>query len=260
MFNKLTVEYYGAPTPLQQLASFQTPEARTILVIAVRQVGDGRDRAHPARLRPRHQPQQRRPVIRVNLPMLTEERRREYIKLARTRARTPRSPSATSAARPRRSSTAWSRTARSVRTRAPAPRRSSRPSPRSTSTWSTTCSSTRKPSSSTSEVHLPPHMSTSPPSSSARPDGDPVAPPRRRRCATPRPTPPTRAGSQPAGRHRRGRGPRRARRRPACSSARRASSSSRGRRSCVGVWELRAALAQGRSTCRSCRSLAGALA
>jgi len=32
MFNKLLVDYYGAPTPLQQLASFQTPEARTILV------------------------------------------------------------------------------------------------------------------------------------------------------------------------------------------------------------------------------------
>ena len=32
MFNKLIVDYYGAPTPLQQLASFQTPEARTILV------------------------------------------------------------------------------------------------------------------------------------------------------------------------------------------------------------------------------------
>ena len=32
MFNKLTVDYYGAPTPLQQLATFQTPEARTILV------------------------------------------------------------------------------------------------------------------------------------------------------------------------------------------------------------------------------------
>ena len=31
MFNKLTVDYYGAPTPLQQLASFQRPEARTIL-------------------------------------------------------------------------------------------------------------------------------------------------------------------------------------------------------------------------------------
>ncbi|MFA8313708.1 ribosome recycling factor, partial [Burkholderia pseudomallei] len=28
MFNKLMVEYYGTPTPLQQLASFQVPEAR----------------------------------------------------------------------------------------------------------------------------------------------------------------------------------------------------------------------------------------
>ena len=32
MFNKLLVDYYGAPTPMQQLASFQTPEARTILI------------------------------------------------------------------------------------------------------------------------------------------------------------------------------------------------------------------------------------
>ena len=32
MFSKLTVEYYGSRTPLQQLASFQTPEARTILI------------------------------------------------------------------------------------------------------------------------------------------------------------------------------------------------------------------------------------
>ena len=32
MFQKLLVDYYGAPTPLQQLASFQTPEARTIII------------------------------------------------------------------------------------------------------------------------------------------------------------------------------------------------------------------------------------
>src|SRR5471030_2040036 len=32
MFNKLTVDYYGSQTPLQQLASFQTPDARTILI------------------------------------------------------------------------------------------------------------------------------------------------------------------------------------------------------------------------------------
>lgn len=32
MFNKLLVDYYGAPTPLQQLATFQVPEARTVLI------------------------------------------------------------------------------------------------------------------------------------------------------------------------------------------------------------------------------------
>ena len=118
MFNKLTVEYYGAPTPLQQLASFQTPEARTILVIPFDKsvMGEIERTLRDSNLG--INPNNDGKVIRVNLPMLTEERRREYIKLARTRARTPRSPSATSAARPRRSSTAWSRTARSVRTRA----------------------------------------------------------------------------------------------------------------------------------------------
>ena len=32
MFHKLNAEYYGTPTPLQQLASFQVPEARTVLI------------------------------------------------------------------------------------------------------------------------------------------------------------------------------------------------------------------------------------
>ena len=32
MFSKILVDYYGTPTPLQQLASFQIPEARTVLV------------------------------------------------------------------------------------------------------------------------------------------------------------------------------------------------------------------------------------
>ena len=32
MFQKVLVDYYGAPTPLQQLASFQNPEARTIII------------------------------------------------------------------------------------------------------------------------------------------------------------------------------------------------------------------------------------
>ena len=32
MFEQLMVDYYGAPTPMQQLASFQIPEARTVLI------------------------------------------------------------------------------------------------------------------------------------------------------------------------------------------------------------------------------------
>ena len=32
MFSKVLVDYYGAPTPIQQLASFQTPEARMIVI------------------------------------------------------------------------------------------------------------------------------------------------------------------------------------------------------------------------------------
>jgi ribosome recycling factor len=32
MFNKLTADYYGSPTPLNQLASFHLPEARMVIV------------------------------------------------------------------------------------------------------------------------------------------------------------------------------------------------------------------------------------
>ena len=32
MFEQILVDYYGAPTPMQQLASFQIPEARTVLI------------------------------------------------------------------------------------------------------------------------------------------------------------------------------------------------------------------------------------
>ncbi len=86
MFNKLTVEYYGSRTPLQQLASFQTPEARTILITPF-------DKSAMAEIERTLRdsdlginPNSDGTVIRVNLPQLTEERRREYIKLARTKA------------------------------------------------------------------------------------------------------------------------------------------------------------------------------
>jgi ribosome recycling factor len=86
LFNKLTVEYYGAPTPLQQLASFQNPEPRTILVIpfdksAMHEI-ERSIRNSDLGVNPSSDGNQ----IRCVMPELTEERRREYIKLAHHKA------------------------------------------------------------------------------------------------------------------------------------------------------------------------------
>ena len=86
MFSKVVVEYYGAPTPLQQLASFQIPEARTVLVAPY-------DKSSMAAIERALRdsdlgvnPSNDGNVIRLNLPQLTEERRKDYIKLARGKA------------------------------------------------------------------------------------------------------------------------------------------------------------------------------
>ena len=86
MFAKLTADYYGAPTPLQQLATFQVPDARMVLITPYdksamtaieRSIRDSDLGVNPSN--DGH-------VIRVNFPQLTEERRKEYIKLARHKA------------------------------------------------------------------------------------------------------------------------------------------------------------------------------
>lgn len=86
MFSKVLVDYYGSPTPLQQLASFTTPEPRTILISpfdmsamsaierALRDSDLGVNPGNDGR------------IIRVVLPHLTEERRKEYVRLARHKA------------------------------------------------------------------------------------------------------------------------------------------------------------------------------
>jgi ribosome recycling factor len=86
LFNKLMVDYYGAPTPLQQLASFQNPEPRTILVIpfdksAMREI-EKTIRDSDLGINPSSDGNQ----IRCVMPELTEERRKEYIKLAHHKA------------------------------------------------------------------------------------------------------------------------------------------------------------------------------
>ena len=86
MFQKLLVDYYGAPTPLQQLASFQTPEARTILISPF---DKSAMTAIEKTLRDSDlgvNPSNDGNVIRCVLPALTEERRKEYIKMAKHEA------------------------------------------------------------------------------------------------------------------------------------------------------------------------------
>ncbi|HNT25138.1 MAG TPA: ribosome recycling factor [Anaerolineales bacterium] len=85
LVEKMPVEYYGSPTPLQQLASISVPEARMLVIRPF----DGStlktiERAILASdlgLTPNNDGK----VIRLNLPPLTEERRRDLVKLVHNR-------------------------------------------------------------------------------------------------------------------------------------------------------------------------------
>ena len=86
MFNKLVAEYYGTPTPIQQLASFSSQDARTIIV-APYDMGalDAIERA----IRDSDlgvNPSNDGKSIRCVFPELTEERRKDYIKIAKGKA------------------------------------------------------------------------------------------------------------------------------------------------------------------------------
>jgi ribosome recycling factor len=82
----LPVDYYGAPTPLQQLANVTVPEPRMLVVHPFDQSSlkeIERAIAHAdLGLNPSNDGQ----VIRVVFPELTEERRKEFVKIARERA------------------------------------------------------------------------------------------------------------------------------------------------------------------------------
>ncbi|AZQ76145.1 MAG: ribosome recycling factor [Flaviflexus sp.] len=86
MFNSILVDYYGAPTPLQQLATVAIPEARTVTISPYDrssiQAIDKALRESDLGVNPTDDGQ----FLRINLPPLTEERRRDYVKLARTKA------------------------------------------------------------------------------------------------------------------------------------------------------------------------------
>ena len=85
LFNKVIVDYYGAPTALNQLASVQVPEAR---VAIINPFDKGAMASIEKALRESDlgvNPSNEGVSIRINFPQLTEERRKEYIKLAKSK-------------------------------------------------------------------------------------------------------------------------------------------------------------------------------
>ena len=85
LVERLQVEYYGAPVPLLQLASISVPEPRALLIrpfdaTSLRAIERG-ILASDLGLTPNNDGK----VIRLNLPVLTEERRRDLVKVVHTR-------------------------------------------------------------------------------------------------------------------------------------------------------------------------------
>ena len=86
MFNKIVVDYYGAMTPINQLSSLTVPEPRMAVIspydksslgIIERAIRDSDLGVNPTN---------DGSIIRIVFPQLTEERRREFIKVARSKA------------------------------------------------------------------------------------------------------------------------------------------------------------------------------
>jgi ribosome recycling factor len=85
LVEKLLVEYYGTPTPLIQLASISVPEPRSLLIrpfdaSTLRSI-ERAIQVSDLGLTPNNDGKS----IRLNLPFLTEERRRELVKLVHSR-------------------------------------------------------------------------------------------------------------------------------------------------------------------------------
>lgn len=86
MFAQLTADYYGQQTPIQQLAGFTVPEPRMVIInpydIGAKAAIEKAIRDSDLGVNPTDDGR----VLRVTMPELTEERRKEFVKLARSKA------------------------------------------------------------------------------------------------------------------------------------------------------------------------------
>jgi len=91
LFQKVLVDYYGSPTPLAQLASLQNQEARVLLITpfdksALKEI----EKAIVAASHLGATVGNDGTVVRATIPELTQDRRKEYVKLARDKAEAAR--------------------------------------------------------------------------------------------------------------------------------------------------------------------------
>jgi ribosome recycling factor len=85
MFNRIVVEYYGAPTPITQLAGVNVPEPRLVVIKPYEQ-----SQLHAIETAIRNSdlgvnPTNDGHLIRVSIPQLTEERRRDLVKQSKSK-------------------------------------------------------------------------------------------------------------------------------------------------------------------------------
>ncbi len=86
LFQKILVDYYGTPTPLAQLASLNSPEARTIIVTpydksALKAIEDAISSMPNLGANPTNDGN----IVRITMPELTEDRRKEFVKLVKSK-------------------------------------------------------------------------------------------------------------------------------------------------------------------------------
>ncbi len=83
LVEKIVVDYYGSEVPLQQLAGFQVPEARTLIINPYDKGSLGAIEKSIQQSDLGLNPSNDGQIIRVIIPQLSEERRREMVKVAR---------------------------------------------------------------------------------------------------------------------------------------------------------------------------------
>ena len=83
IFNNVMVDYYGSPTPVPQVASITVPDAKTILIQPweKKMISNIEKAIFDANIG--YTPVNNGEQIRINIPPLTEERRRELVKKAK---------------------------------------------------------------------------------------------------------------------------------------------------------------------------------